>query len=142
LHIADLKVGDAAQTTLALGASYKFGSNTRLTLDYNYFDDLYSDFNPSARGVDSTLPQAEIDAILATDAIQPWKVPAYGVFDTAFSHSFPFGKFNATLVARMNNIFDTRYVADALDGGGSNAQTALVYYGFGRTFSVGATIKF
>jgi outer membrane receptor for Fe3+-dicitrate len=142
LHIADLKVGDAAQTTMALGASYKFGSNTRLTVDYNYFADLYSDFNPSDRGVDSTLPQAEIDAILATDAIQPWEVPAYGVFDTAISHSFPFGKFNATLIARMNNVFDTNYVADALDGSDSSAQTALVYYGFGRTFSVGATIKF
>ncbi|WP_299120608.1 carboxypeptidase-like regulatory domain-containing protein [uncultured Winogradskyella sp.] len=149
LHIAGLKVGDAAQTTMALGASYKFGVNTRITVDYNYFGNLYSDFNPSDRGVDvdetGLTPeeiQAEIDAILATDPIQPWEVPAYGVFDTAISHSFPFGNFEATLIARMNNVFNTHYIADALDGEDSSAQKALVYYGFGRTFSVGATIKF
>ena len=142
LHIAGLKVGDAAQTTMALGASYKFGSDTRITIDYNYFDNLYSDFNPSDRGIDPNLPQEEIDAILATDPIQPWEVPAYGVFDAAFSHSFPIGQFKATLIARMNNVLGTEYIADALDGADSNAQTALVYYGFGRTFSLGATIKF
>jgi outer membrane receptor protein involved in Fe transport len=42
----------------------------------------------------------------------------------------------------MNNVFNTEYIADALDGAGSNAETALVYYGFGRTFSVGAKLKF
>ena len=128
LFIADTPVGDAAQTTLALGANYRFGTGTRLSVDYNYFDRLYADFNPSDRGVEG--------------APDPWEVPAYGVFDTAFSHSFPFGKFEATLIGRMNNVFDTRYIADALDGPGSDAQSALVYYGFGRTFSVGAILKF
>ncbi|WP_400076201.1 TonB-dependent receptor [Winogradskyella sp. R77965] len=128
LFIADTPVGDAAQTTLALGFDYRFTAGTRLSLDYNYFDRLYADFNPSDRGV--------------ANAPDPWEVPAYGVFDTAFSHSFPFGNFEATLIGRMNNIFNTHYIADALDGPGSNAETALVYYGFGRTFSVGATLKF
>ncbi|MFP4844804.1 TonB-dependent receptor [Winogradskyella sp. PE311] len=128
LFIEDTPVGDAAQTTLALGLDYRLAPGTRFTVDYNYFDRLYADFNPSDRGVEN--------------APDPWEVPAYGVFDTAFIHSFPFGKFEATLIARMNNVFDTRYIADALDGPGSDAQTALVYYGFGRTFSVGATLKF
>jgi len=128
LFIEDTPVGDAAQTTFALGANYRFSSNTRFSVDYNYFDRLYSRFDPSDRN--------------DPNAVDPWEVPAYGVFDTAFSHSFPFGNFEATLIARMNNVFNTHYIADALDGADSNAQTALVYYGFGRTFSVGATIKF
>jgi outer membrane receptor for ferrienterochelin and colicin len=128
LFIEDTPVGDAAQTTLAIGADYRFGAGTRFSLDYNYFDRLYADFNPSDRGVEG--------------APDPWQVPAYGVFDTAFSHSFPFGNFEATLIARMNNVLNTHYIADALDGPGSNAETALVYYGFGRTFSVGAILKF
>lgn len=127
LFIEDLHVGDAAQTTLALGANYKFTHKTRFTLDYNYFDNLYADYDPSDRGVD------------APDA---WKVPAYGVFDTAFTHGFKFGNFDASLTARVNNILDTRYIADAQDGAGSVAQTAKVYYGFGRTFSFGAKLKF
>ncbi|WP_178990853.1 TonB-dependent receptor [Winogradskyella schleiferi] len=128
LFIEDVPVGDAAQTTFALGTNYKFSPETRFTIDYNYFARLYSDFDPSDRGTEG--------------APDPWEVPDYGVFDTAFSHSFPFGNFEATLIARMNNVFNTKYISDSLDGADSNAETALVYYGFGRTFSVGATIKF
>ena len=128
LFIKDVPVGDAAQTTMALGLNYRIGAKTRFTVDYNYFDNLYADFNPSDRGSEG--------------APDPWQVPAYGVFDTAMSHGFSFGEFDATLTARMNNVFNTTYIADALDGSDSNAQTALVYYGFGRTFSVGAKLKF
>lgn len=128
LFIEDLHVGDAAQTTLALGLNYKFMPKTRLSIDYNYFDNLYADYDPSDRGTAG-----------AGDA---WKVPAYGIFDAAFSHGFKFGSFDATLTGRMNNIFDTEYISDALDGSGSNERSALVYYGFGRTFSVGMKLKF
>ena len=127
IFIKDLHVGDAAQTTLALGTDYKLTPDTRFIIDYNYFDNLYADYDPSDRS------EVRPDA---------WEVPAYGVFDTALSHNFKFGNFDATLTGRINNVFDTQYIADALDGSGSNAQTARVYYGFGRTFSVGAKIKF
>jgi len=128
LFIKDLRVADAAQTTFALGASYKFTNKTRMTVDYNYFDNLYADFDPSDRGTEGAPPA--------------WQVPAYGVFDVAFTHGFKLGSFDASLTARMNNVLDTDYISDALDGTGSNAQTALVYYGFGRTFSLGTKIKF
>jgi len=139
LFIEDLHVGDAAQTTFALGANYRLATRTRFTLDYNYFDNLYAEYDPSDRG--SVGPDA-------------WKVPAYGIFDAAFTHGFKFGNFDATLTARMNNILDTRYVADAQDGSkvgelgdanyipGSTSRVAKVYYGFGRTFSVGAKLNF
>jgi outer membrane receptor protein involved in Fe transport len=42
----------------------------------------------------------------------------------------------------MNNVFDTEYIADARDGEKSIAENALVWYGFGRTFSVSAKINF
>jgi len=128
IFIKDLHVGDAAQTTFAVGANYKFTDKTRLSVDYNYFDNLYADFDPSDRGTQG-----------APDA---WKAPAYGVFDAAFNHGFEFGNFSAMLTARMNNLFNTHYIADAFDGSNSDAQTAKVYYGFGRTFSVGAKINF
>ena len=128
LFIEDTPVGDAAQTTMALGVNYRFGIHTRLSVDYNYFDRLYADFDPSDRGTQG--------------APDPWEVPSYGVFDAAITHGFSFGEFDASLVARINNVFNTEYIADALDGADSNAQTALVYYGFGRTFSVGAQLKF
>jgi outer membrane cobalamin receptor len=127
LFIKDLHVGDAAQTTLALGTVYKLTPETRFILDYNYFDNLYAQFDPSDRGT------------VGPDA---WKVPAYGIFDTALSHRFKLGNFDANLTGRINNVFDTEYIADAQDGSDYDALTSRVYYGFGRTFNVGLKLNF
>ncbi|AUC85584.1 TonB-dependent receptor [Polaribacter sp. ALD11] len=128
LYIEDLHVGDAAQTTAALGLNYKISPETTFTLDYNYFADLYAEFDPSDRGTPGS-----------TEA---WKVPAYSLFDTAIRHKFKLGSFDTTLTARLNNVFDVKYISDANDRGNSTAMDALVYYGVGRTFNVGAKINF
>ncbi|WP_090224808.1 TonB-dependent receptor [Lutibacter maritimus] len=128
LYIEGLKVSDAAQTTAALGLDYELMPKTHFTVDYNYFADLYADYNPDSRTTPGTP--------------QPWKVPAYGTFDASVRYGFKIGDLDTTLTARMNNVFDTEYVADALDGINNNAQTALVWYGFGRTFNISAKIKF
>ncbi|WP_053976871.1 TonB-dependent receptor [Mangrovimonas xylaniphaga] len=128
LFIKDLHVGDAAQTTFALGLNYEIMNGTNLMVDYNYYDRLYADFDPSDRG--------------SAGAPDAWEVPAYGLFDMALSHKFDFGPFDMRLIGRMNNVFNTEYISDALDGTGSISSTALVYYGYGRTFSVGAKLNF
>ena len=128
LFIKDLHVGDAAQTTFALGTSYKLTPETTFTIDANHFANLYSDFDPSDRGTAG-----------APDA---WKVPSFTLFDTAIRHKFKFGSFDTSIIARVNNVFDTVYISDAQDRGTSTAAEAQVYYGAGRTFSVGAKINF
>ncbi len=127
LYIKDLKVGDAAQTTAALGLDYKFWEKTSVTVDYNYYGNLYSDYDPNDR-TDST-----------KEGVQPWKVPNYSLFDASLRHGFQIGGLDTTITARMNNVFNTDYISDALDG---TSQTALVWYGFGRTFNLSAKIKF
>jgi hypothetical protein len=127
LYIKDLKVGDAAQTTTALGLNYKFWEKTSVTVDYNYYADLYADYDPNDR------------QDIATSGVQAWEVPSYGIFDASLRHGFEFGGFDATVTARMNNVFNTEYISDALDG---TDQSVLVWYGFGRTFSLGAKINF
>ncbi|WP_053972080.1 TonB-dependent receptor [Mangrovimonas sp. ST2L15] len=128
IYIEDVHVADAAQTTFALGLNYRVLPRTNILIDYNYYDNLYADFDPSDRG-DETAPEA-------------WEMPAYGLFDAGISHGFDFGPFEATLSARMNNVFNTEYISDALDGTNSDAYTSLVWYGAGRTFTVGAKINF
>ncbi|MDH3382121.1 MAG: TonB-dependent receptor, partial [Flavobacteriaceae bacterium] len=128
LYIKGLKVSDAAQTTAALGMDYQLMDKTYITVDYNYFADLYADYNPDSRTTEGTP--------------QPWKVPAYGTFDASLRYGFKIGDLDATVIARMNNVFNTEYVADALDGQFNNAETALVWFGYGRTFNISAKIKF
>ena len=128
LFIKGLKVSDAAQTTAALGVDWEVMSKTNFAIDYNYFANMYADFDPNSRGKEG-LPQA-------------WKTPDYGTFDMSLRYGFLLGTLDTTLTGRLNNVFDTEYIADAADGNSSTANTALVWYGFGRTFSVSAKINF
>jgi outer membrane cobalamin receptor len=125
LPIKGLKVSNSAQTTAALGMLYKFWDKTSFTLDYNYFADLYSRIDVLSYANASTRP---------TDS---WKAPNYSTMDASLRHGFNVGEFDTTLTLRVNNLFDTEYVADAID-----ASDPLVFFGFGRTFSLSAKIKF
>ena len=125
LPIQGLRVSDAAQTTAALGMLYKFWDKTSITLDYNYFADLYARIDVLNYANASTRP---------TDS---WKAPNYSTMDASLRHGFKVGDFDTTLTVRVNNLLDTDYIADAID-----ASDPLVFFGFGRTFSLSAKIKF
>ncbi len=123
-----LKVNDAAQTTYALGLSYKALEKSSIFLDYNYAGDLYAKIDFS-RGT--------------TDRLDTWELPSYHLVDLGFNHGFEIGDLDATLSGKMNNIFDVEYISDAFDDGDQHIATgAKVYYGAGRTFSLGMKIKF
>ncbi|MCL7752713.1 carboxypeptidase-like regulatory domain-containing protein [Polaribacter sp. Z022] len=125
LPIKGLRVSDAAQTTAALGMLYKFWDKTSITVDYNYFADLYAQIDVLDYANASTRPS------------DSWKAPNYSTVDASLRHGFNLGEFDTTVTARVNNLFNTEYVADALD-----AADPLVWFGYGRTFSLSAKIKF
>ncbi|UII22772.1 TonB-dependent receptor [Fulvivirga ligni] len=126
IYIKDLKVGDAAQTTAALGFRYTFIKDFTIGMDYNYYDNLYASFSPVARTSENV-----------TDA---WEVPAYGLFDAIVTYKFELGSMDASLFGNVYNIANTKYIADANDNG--NAFNSTVYYGFGRTWNLGLKINF
>ncbi|OMP32547.1 carboxypeptidase-like regulatory domain-containing protein [Mangrovimonas sp. DI 80] len=123
----DLKVGDAAQTTFALGANYRFADRSRIYLDYNYAGNMYSSYLVTSRG--------------SADLPDTWETPAYGLFDVGVSHAFDMGSFEAVLNGKINNVFNTEYISDSNDVDGT-AASALVYYGAGRTYSIGLKLNF
>ncbi|WP_029033917.1 TonB-dependent receptor [Salinimicrobium terrae] len=127
IYIADLKVGDAAQTAFGLGVDFEAIENVKLRANYNYYDNFYADYNPVNR-------TSELVG-------QAWQVPAYGVLDLGMTYTFDFGGFETVFNANMNNALDTEYIADARDVSGTY-EDARVWYGFGRTFNLGAKINF
>tara|TARA_R110002033_G_scaffold58464_2_gene107983 strand:+ start:123015 stop:125543 length:2529 start_codon:yes stop_codon:yes gene_type:complete len=127
LFIEDLHVGDAAQTTMALGLNYEVMPKTTLLIDYNYYDNLYANYDPTARGT------------VAPDA---WELPSYGLVDAGLSYGFKLGEFDATIIGRMNNVFNTEYISDGRDGNNHDALSSVVWYGFGRTYSISTKIRF
>ena len=125
----DLRVTDAAQTTFALGANYKLLEKTAIYIDYNYAADLYAYYNITSISDESSSQNS-------------WELPTFGLLDIGLNHGFNIGEFDTTLTARMNNALNTEYISDANNGNSNTASDATVYYGAGRTFSLGLKIKF
>lgn len=130
LYIKDLKVGDAAQTIFHLNADYEIFKDFKVGLGWIYYDNLYAEFDPTGRG----------DA--DKKGVQPWKVPAVGLFDANFVYNFKIGDFDAALLGNINNLFNTEYISDADDGKDSDWKTAKVYYGVGRNWMTSLRINF
>ncbi|TYP99691.1 outer membrane receptor protein involved in Fe transport [Tenacibaculum adriaticum] len=129
VYAKGLKVSDAAQTTFALGLKYDLLEKTNISLDYNYAGDNYATMNVTSRTDEN-------------DRSNTWKLPNYHLFDLGLRHGFEIAGLDTTLSANMNNIFDVEYISDANNGPDSSYGTAQVYYGAGRTFSLGLKIKF
>jgi len=123
----DLKVSDAAQTTYALGLNYDILEKSSIYLDYNYAGNYYASY--SINRVNDSRENS-------------WKLPSFHLFDLGLRHGFEIANINATIYGRINNLFNVEYISDARGGQGEGYETASVYYGTGRTFSVGLKINF
>src|SRR5690606_15821598 len=84
LYIKNLKVGDAAQTTAALGVDYNFMKNLKVGFTYNYYSDIYADYDPTDR---------DGEDLLGVDAFE---IPDYGLVDINASFDFKIGDLGAT----------------------------------------------
>jgi len=127
-----LKVGDAAQTTLSVGANYEpvYGLNIYGSL--YYADELYADF----------------DVLEA--AGEAAKLPSYSLVDAGISYRFDWEKLDATFRFNVNNLFDEIYVSEMDTNVQDDPATAenefytknRGHYGFGRTWNAGVKISF
>jgi iron complex outermembrane recepter protein len=135
---AGIHVGDAAQTTAAVGINYEILPDLKFGFDYNYYDRLFADYDIE----DRTKPELS--------GVDAWRVPDYHLFDFNIRYYFKLGDFKSSLNANINNIFDTEYIADATDQTKligneiqyGDATNSPVYFGFGRTWSISLKINF
>jgi iron complex outermembrane receptor protein len=131
LYIKDTHVGGSAQTTAALGARYELFNDFNLAVDYTYFANNYAYYDALTRSNESYSGK------------DPWKMPDFGLVDLNATYKFAISEgVNGTLSGNVYNLFDTDNIKNANDGSNSDWNTALVYYGFGRTWSLGLKINF
>ena len=138
LLIKDLKVGDAAQLTWALGADVKATENLKFDATYRYADNLYSGFDPG-NNYNKNTPAV--------------KLPSFGLLDLGLTLSTKtnVGK-SLSFRLNVNNVLDETYISDmrtntAADANEANNWNGLnkknqVYFGFGRTWSASISYKF
>jgi outer membrane cobalamin receptor len=129
LNMEDVHVGNAAQTTAAVGATYNFLKSFRAGFTWRYFGRNYSYYS---------IPTGLGDQNIA----EPWIIPAGNVSNLYLSYRFKVGALDATLQGNIDNLFDQMYIADANDGSSHDWDTAAVMYGFGRTWSIGLKVRF
>ena len=130
-YLKDVHVGNSAQLTSALSASWEPFKGFKISADYNFFGKNYADFDPQNR-------VNEADA-----GIDSWKLPDYGTIDLGMNYRFNITKdIRAIVYSNVYNLTNTEYIADAKDGTNHDWKTALVYYGFGTTWSAGFKVIF
>lgn len=137
-YIKGLHVGDAAQMTAAVSADIELFKGFHVIGKYNFLGKNYAGFNPATRNAQ----QYEADG---KEIVESWKLPDVGLFDLSASYNFKLGSLSTTFYFNMDNVADKRYVSDADDniiGKKHDEASALVWYGFGRTWSTGIRVNF
>ena len=131
-----LKVGDAAQSTAALGVEYALPFGLSFDVNYWYGWDLYTNFDPTSRSAASE------------EGLQALKLPGYGLLDAGLTYVIKLKKTTLKLRFNMNNVLDTKYIAEANDyynpteDYDTMLRNARGFYGFGRTWNVSLKFSF
>jgi hypothetical protein len=102
VYLDKVKVGDAAQTTASLGASYKVLSSLTVDANYNYNNKLYAAIAPQNFASPTNKGSLEL--------------PSYGLVDAGVSYRLFVGKNDVnTLNFRLNvnNLLNTTYIAES-----------------------------
>lgn len=102
VYMDKVKVGDAAQMTASVGASYEVVTRVTVDANYNYNDKLYAGLTP----VNFT----------SADNKGALELPSYGLMDAGFSYKMLTGKNKDKSVnfrLNVNNVFDKVYIAES-----------------------------
>jgi outer membrane cobalamin receptor len=151
MYMDKAKVGDAAQMTASLGASYEVLTRVTLDANYNFNDNLYAGISP-----------ANFSSATNKGSLQ---LPSYGLMDAGFSYKMLVGAKKDKSVnfrVNVNNVLDKTYIAESRTNifaddnlpvasgqpAGSNgtyvskgllyegiATSNQVFFGFGRTWN-------
>ncbi|WP_163395452.1 TonB-dependent receptor [Flavobacterium limi] len=150
LYLDGVKVGDAAQTTASLGASYEILERFSVDANYRYTDRLYAAIEPGRFSAENHKGTLEL--------------PSYGLMDAGVSYKWLIsGKSSLSFRVNVNNVLDEIYIsesktnifADDFVSGTSGptyassgktydgiANANQVYFGFGRTWNFSMRFNF
>lgn len=122
-------VGDAAQNQYAGSIRYEVIKGLYIKPRYTYFAKNFANFDPV------TLVDSNKDR-------ESWRMPNYGILDIYAGYDIKVWKMKLGFTLGVMNVLNTKYISDAQNGAGFDAQTALVYMGMGRRINASLRIGF
>lgn len=131
-----IKVGGSAQTTGALGVTFRPFKGFRIGADWTFAARNFSDYTVTATNLQANKTYTVAD---------PWRIPWGNQMDLSASYTFDMAGFRATIFGNVNNLFDYNYVMDAYTDSGTPGtweNAYRVFYSFGRTYSLRLKIAF
>ena len=134
LNQKGVKVGGSAQTTAAIGVTFRPFKGFRIGGDWKVNDRNYSDYTINTPSYNSEINLAK-----------PWRIPWGNQLDLNASYNFEIGGVNATLYGNVHNLFNYNYVVDAWSNSAEDATWENIYgvfYSFGRTYSLKLRVNF
>ena len=136
LNQKGIHVGGSAQTTGALGVTFRPFEGFRIGADWTMNARNYSDY---------TISSSSFAANGTINVAEPWEIPWGQQFDLQASYSFKMGGLKSTLYGNIYNLFNYNYVKDAYtatSSPGTWENAYRVFYSFGRTFSLRLKVEF
>lgn len=129
------KVGGSAQTTAFLGLDFRPMKGLRVSADWTVYADNFADpYLGNQTNGNSTI-----------EVKNPWKIPWGNQVDLSASYGFKLGSIRASIIGRVNNVFNYNYIMDAQCAADSEPSWQNAYgvmYSFGRTYSVKLKVYF
>lgn len=135
LKLDKVKVGGSAQTTAAVGIKFVPMKGLRVGGDWNLFARNYADWSFSS---------SDITFNGVKEYESPWRIPSGNTIDLSAGYSLKIlDKVGVAFSGKVNNLLGAEYICDAVDGADHDWKTAYrVFYGFGRSYSVGMKVTF
>ena len=102
LYLDGVKVGNNAQTTMAIGAAYEILHGLNVDYNLNYFEKLYGNISP-------------VNFLSATNK-GALELPGYATSDAGISYKFFFGKDKGNALNfrfNVNNLFDRTFINES-----------------------------
>ncbi|MBP3536564.1 MAG: TonB-dependent receptor, partial [Muribaculaceae bacterium] len=130
-----VKVGGSAQTTAAVGVTFKPFTGFRIGGDWKVAARNYSDY---------TISSSSFSANKEINLADPWEIPWGNQLDLNASYRFKLGDVEATLFGNVHNLFNYNYIVDATTPSDATGtwENAYGFYSFGRTYSMKLRINF
>lgn len=149
IYAQNFYVAGTPQTAYSAGINYRSPHFWFANLNFNYFDDLWIDFNPDRRTT-VAVEGVEQGSDLFQDIIYQEKAPAGYTLDFFGGKSFKFGSYFLYLTVGVNNLLDKQ---DLVSGGYEQLRfdyetkdvdkfPSRYYYAYGRNYFVNVSFRF